>query len=169
MRTGGDGTLRSSGVVDRTLSSDARYSWQDAGSQTRRRGFTPADPTDVRARANGSCKVASDPEGLDESSFSVGRAAAMLGVRVEFLRRLDQAQAVIPSRSPGGHRRYSRRQLQLLSRLRELLDQSFSLTASLRIIALEDELATAQSRIEELRGIPRQLTFRALTELPEGC
>ena len=44
-------------------------------------------------------------------------------------------------RTPGGHHRYSRRQLAFAARIRELLDQGHTLAAVRRIVALEDDLA----------------------------
>jgi hypothetical protein len=71
-----------------------------------------------------------------------------------FLRGLDAAGAVRPGRSAGGHRRYSRRQLELATRIRELFDQGHNLAATLRIVALQDELADAHALIGRLRGQP---------------
>jgi DNA-binding transcriptional MerR regulator len=60
-----------------------------------------------------------------------------------FLRGLDEAKLFTPQRSPGGHRRYSRYQLRLAARARELVDQGTPLEAACRIIILEDQLAEA--------------------------
>ncbi|MFC4911989.1 MerR family transcriptional regulator, partial [Actinomadura gamaensis] len=46
-------------------------------------------------------------------------------------------------RSAGGHRRYSRYQLRLAQRVRDLVDQGTALDAACRIIILEDQLAEA--------------------------
>ncbi|NKQ52871.1 MerR family transcriptional regulator [Amycolatopsis sp. K13G38] len=71
----------------------------------------------------------------------------MLGVQEAFLRSLDNAGLVRPERSEGGHRRYSRRQLTLVVRLREQLDDGHTLAAAGRIIGLEDQLAAAEDRL----------------------
>ncbi|MEV6341117.1 MerR family DNA-binding transcriptional regulator, partial [Nocardia vinacea] len=47
-------------------------------------------------------------------------------------------------RSPGGHRRYSRYQLRIAARVRELVDAGNPLEAACRIVILEDQLADAQ-------------------------
>jgi DNA-binding transcriptional MerR regulator len=73
----------------------------------------------------------------------MGRAAEMLGVTQAFLRNLGAAKLIEPQRSEGGHRRYSRYQLRLAARARELLDQGTALEAACRIIILEDQLAEA--------------------------
>jgi DNA-binding transcriptional MerR regulator len=87
----------------------------------------------------------------DYPAYTMGQAAQVLGVRQAFLRSLDAAGAVRPGRSGGGHRRYSRRQLVLAARIRELVDQGLSLAATLRIVALQDELAAARTLIGQLR------------------
>jgi DNA-binding transcriptional MerR regulator len=79
----------------------------------------------------------------DYPAYTMGRAAEMLGTTPGFLRSLDEAKLITPQRSPGGHRRYSRYQLRLAARARELLDQGTPLDATCRIIILEDQLAEA--------------------------
>ncbi len=88
----------------------------------------------------------------DYPAFTMGQAAQILDVQQAFLRSLDATGVLSPQRSGGGHRRYSRRQLVLAARMRELLDQGLSLDAATRIIGLQDELDVARSRIEELEA-----------------
>ena len=57
-----------------------------------------------------------------------------------------------PQRSAGGHRRYSRHQLQLAARVRELLDQGTALDAACRIVTLEDQLDEARRTIADQRS-----------------
>jgi len=92
----------------------------------------------------------------DYPAYSMGRAAELLGVTQAFLRSLDTANLVTPMRSEGGHRRYSRYQLRIAARARELIDQGTALDAACRIIILEDQLAEAQRINTELREIQRQ-------------
>jgi DNA-binding transcriptional MerR regulator len=75
----------------------------------------------------------------------MGRAAEMLGTSPGFLRSLGALNLVTPQRSEGGHRRYSRYQLRLAARARELVDQGIGLEAACRIIILEDQLTEAQA------------------------
>ncbi|MFC4056318.1 MerR family transcriptional regulator [Actinomadura syzygii] len=74
----------------------------------------------------------------------MGRAAEILGVTPGFLRSLDASGLFVPQRSAGGHRRYSRYQLRLAQRARDLADQGTALDAACRIIILEDQLTEAQ-------------------------
>lgn len=79
----------------------------------------------------------------DYPAYTMGRAAEMLGTTPGFLRSLDEAELITPQRSEGGHRRYSRYQLRLAARARELVDQGTALDAACRIIILEDQLQEA--------------------------
>ncbi|MEO3781990.1 MerR family transcriptional regulator [Actinocorallia sp. B10E7] len=88
----------------------------------------------------------------DYPAYSMGRAAEMLGVTQAFLRSLDTARLISPQRSGGGHRRYSRYQLRIAARARELVDQGTPLDAACRIIILEDQLAEAQRINAELQA-----------------
>ncbi|WP_425297660.1 MerR family transcriptional regulator [Nocardia asiatica] len=89
-------------------------------------------------------------------AYSMGRAAEILGVTPAFLRSLDAAELLTPQRSPGGHRRYSRYQLRIAARVRELVDSGTPLEAACRIIVLEDQLARARELNAELtrRNLP---------------
>ncbi|MEU4198249.1 MerR family transcriptional regulator [Kribbella sp. NPDC026611] len=87
----------------------------------------------------------------DYPAFTMGRAAEMLGTTPGFLRSLDEAKLITPQRSEGGHRRYSRYQLRLAARARELVDQGTALEAACRIIILEDQLAEAIRINEQMR------------------
>ena len=49
-------------------------------------------------------------------AYTMGRAAEIVGVSQDFLRRLGEAKLITPNRSAGGHRRYSRYQLRLAAR-----------------------------------------------------
>ncbi|HEY6795681.1 MAG TPA: MerR family transcriptional regulator [Kineosporiaceae bacterium] len=76
-------------------------------------------------------------------AYTMGRAAELIGATPGFLRSLDEAKLFVPQRSPGGHRRYSRYQLRLAGRARELVDAGTPLDAACRIIILEDQLQEA--------------------------
>ncbi len=81
----------------------------------------------------------------------MGRAAEMIGATPAFLRALGDARLIEPLRSAGGHRRYSRYQLKIASRARELVDEGTPVEAACRIIILEDQLEEAQRINEQLR------------------
>ena len=85
-------------------------------------------------------------------AYSMGAAADMLGVTPGFLRDLGEVGLVTPHRSSGGHRRYSRHQLQLAARARELVNEGTSIASACRIIEMEDQLGVARQRITQLEN-----------------
>src|SRR6476646_1551887 len=86
----------------------------------------------------------------DYPAYTMGRAAEMLGTTQGFLRAIGEARLITPLRSEGGHRRYSRYQLRIAARARELVDHGTALDATCRIIILEDQLAEANATNAEL-------------------
>jgi DNA-binding transcriptional MerR regulator len=88
----------------------------------------------------------------DYPAYTMGRAAHIIGVTPAFLRSLGVAGLIEPERSLGGHRRYSRHQLQLATRVRQLLDDGMLLAAACRIVTLEDRLDAAHRHILALGG-----------------
>ncbi len=87
----------------------------------------------------------------DYPAYTMGRAAEIVGVSQDFLRRLGEAKLIDPFRSPGGHRRYSRYQLRLAARAKEMVDEGTALEAACRIIILQDQLEEALRVNETLR------------------
>ncbi|MFH8346882.1 MerR family transcriptional regulator [Streptomyces sp. NPDC018045] len=87
----------------------------------------------------------------DYPAYTMGRAAAMLGTTPGFLRAIGEHRLITPLRSEGGHRRYSRYQLRIAARARELVDQGTPIDAACRIIILEDQLEEARRINEEMR------------------
>ncbi|AYC39848.1 MerR family transcriptional regulator [Streptomyces griseorubiginosus] len=87
----------------------------------------------------------------DYPAYTMGRAAAILGITPAFLRAIGEAELITPLRSEGGHRRYSRGQLRIAARARELVDQGTPIEAACRIIDLENRLDDALRQNEEMR------------------
>ncbi|MEK2478025.1 MULTISPECIES: MerR family transcriptional regulator [Streptomyces] len=87
----------------------------------------------------------------DYPAYTMGRAAEMIGSTPAFLRAVGEARLIVPLRSEGGHRRYSRYQLRIAARARELVDQGTPIEAACRIVILEDQLEEARRLNEELR------------------
>ncbi len=87
----------------------------------------------------------------DYPAYTMGRAAEMLSTTPGFLRALGEARLITPLRSEGGHRRYSRYQLRIAARARELVDRGTPIDAACRIIILEDQLEEAQRLNAEYR------------------
>ncbi|MEV4533948.1 MerR family transcriptional regulator [Asanoa sp. NPDC049518] len=84
-------------------------------------------------------------------AYAMGAAADALGVTPSFLRAVETAGLFEAHRSGGGHRRYSRHDLQRADRARHLVDDGMRLDAAVRIVSLEYQLAAANTMIEVLR------------------
>jgi MerR family transcriptional regulator/heat shock protein HspR len=99
--------------------------------------------------------MSTDPLGAlddpDHPVLTMSQAAELLGVQAAFLRSLDSSGVLRPHRSPGGHRRYSRHQLQVAARVRELLDHGHPLSSAQVIVQLQDDLADAVADAEHAR------------------
>ncbi len=87
--------------------------------------------------------------------FSVGQVADLLGVQSAFVRRLDTENVVRPARSPGGQRRYSQLQIQLVARVSGMADDGLNLSGIRRILALEAEVDALKQEIEHLQSHDR--------------
>ena len=109
----------------------------------------------------------------DFPSYTVGQAGEVLQVQPAFLRSLDAAGLISPSRSSGGHRRYSRRQLGLAARVQELFNQGHSMVSAKQVLGLEDDLRRvkderdrAHVQRDEARG-QRDLAYQQRDEARE--
>ncbi len=84
--------------------------------------------------------------------FTVGQVSAMLEVRQAFLRRLDEFGVVRPSRSGGGQRRYTRREVTLVQYVTRLTDEGMTLAAIRRVLALERRVRELEAECDALRA-----------------
>jgi MerR family transcriptional regulator, heat shock protein HspR len=94
----------------------------------------------------------------DHPVLTMSQAAELLGVQAAFLRSLDSSGVLHPHRSPGGHRRYSRHQLEVAARMRGLLDDGHLLSSAQLIVGLQDELADARDERDAARRELRDST-----------
>ncbi|MFC5064692.1 MerR family transcriptional regulator [Actinomycetospora atypica] len=83
---------------------------------------------------------AEDLDDEDVPALTTGQAAVVIGVQPAFLRSLDAGRMLRPHRSAGGHRRWTRRQLALATRMRALFDEGLTLTAAWKVVTLEDRV-----------------------------
>jgi MerR family transcriptional regulator/heat shock protein HspR len=88
--------------------------------------------------------------------FTVGQVSVMLEVQQAFLRRLDQLDVVRPSRSDGGQRRYTRREITVVQYVVRLADEGMSLAGIRRILELETQVRDLEQECAALRAQLRQ-------------
>ena len=84
-------------------------------------------------------------------AYTMGTAADIVGVTPAFLRSLGTHGLLEPGRSEGGHRRYSRAELDLAGQVRDLTSEGISLAAACRIVELHQALTAAHAEIAALR------------------
>jgi MerR family transcriptional regulator/heat shock protein HspR len=100
-------------------------------------------------------------EDEDLPLYTVGQVSGMLEVQQAFLRRLDEFGVVRPSRSDGGQRRYSRREVVTVQYVVQLTGQGMTLAGIRRILELEAQVAQLELECSELRARLRQLLDQA--------
>ncbi|UGY90525.1 MerR family transcriptional regulator [Streptomyces gobiensis] len=84
--------------------------------------------------------------------YTVGQVAAMLDVQVAFLRRLDEQGVVVPRRSAGGQRRYSRREISQVAEVIRLTREGLTLTGVRRVLALQARVEDLEADLAAARG-----------------
>ena len=84
--------------------------------------------------------------------FTVGQVSGMLEVQQAFLRRLDEYGVVRPSRSSGGQRRYSRREITVVQYVARLADEGMTLAGIRRILELEARVRQLENQCAALRA-----------------
>ena len=82
--------------------------------------------------------------------YVISVAAELTGLHPQTLRQYDRLGLVSPSRTRGGGRRYSTRDVQLLREVQRLSQEGVSLAGIQRIMDLENHVAALQSRVEDL-------------------
>jgi MerR family transcriptional regulator, heat shock protein HspR len=84
--------------------------------------------------------------------FTVGQVSEMLEIQQAFLRRLDEFRVVRPSRSAGGQRRYTRREITVVQYVVNLVDEGMTLAAVRRVLELEERVRELEARCDALRA-----------------
>ena len=112
-----------------------------------------------------------DPD--DETPvFVISVAAELAGMHAQTLRQYDRLGLVTPSRTRGGGRRYSSRDVRQLREIQRLSHEGVSLPGIARILELEQRVSELEERIaelgEELRAARAPHTHRIFSVSPSG-
>ena len=107
-------------------------------------------------------------EDEDLPLFTVGQVSGMLEVQQAFLRRLDEFGVVRPSRSGGGQRRYSRREIVAVQYVARLTSEGMTLAAVRRILELEAQVRDLELEVAELREQLRRVQAEVGEEAQAG-
>ena len=92
----------------------------------------------------------------DRALYIISVAAELAGVHAQTLRIYERKGLIEPSRTQGGSRRYSDRDITLLRRIQELTNEGVSLAGVRKILDLEADLEDAEDRIAELEAALEQ-------------
>ena len=95
--------------------------------------------------------MAKNPKRSDARTFLISVAAELAGMHAQTLRTYDRLGLVSPSRTSGGGRRYSERDVDLLRHVQRLSqDEGVNLAGIKRIIELTNQVEALQARLQEL-------------------
>jgi MerR family transcriptional regulator/heat shock protein HspR len=87
----------------------------------------------------------------ESRTFLISVAAELAGMHAQTLRTYDRLGLVSPSRTSGGGRRYSERDVDLLRQVQRLSqDEGVNLAGIKRIIELTNHVEALQARVQEL-------------------
>jgi len=84
--------------------------------------------------------------------YSVGQVSQLLQIQQAFLRRLDEFRVVCPTRSTGGQRRYTRREITIVRYVVDLVDEGMTLAGIRRVLHLEERVRELEAERDALRA-----------------
>jgi len=87
----------------------------------------------------------------DERAFLIGIAARLAGMHPQTLRVYERRGLITPRRTARNTRVYSERDVALLRRIQELSEEGLNLVGVERVLKLEQRLARAERRSQDLR------------------
>jgi MerR family transcriptional regulator/heat shock protein HspR len=101
----------------------------------------------------------------ERALYIISVAAELAGVHAQTLRIYERKGLIEPSRTQGGSRRYSDRDIALLRRIQELTTDGVSLAGVRKVLELEADLDDALERIAALEDELEQQRQRQRDEL----
>src|SRR5580698_1077095 len=99
-------------------------------------------------------KSGADPMG--RAVYVISVAAELAGVHPQTLRVYERRGLVDPSRTGGGSRRYSERDLERLRHIQDLTAEGLNLEGVRRVLKLEAEVERLSGELEQLRAESRE-------------
>ncbi|MGH9018546.1 MAG: heat shock protein transcriptional repressor HspR [Acidimicrobiales bacterium] len=92
--------------------------------------------------------------------YVISVAAELAGVHPQTLRLYERRGLVDPSRTDGGNRRYSQRDIDQLRRINDLTAAGLNLEGVRRVLELEADVARLQGEVERIRAEAREALDR---------
>lgn len=87
----------------------------------------------------------------DHAVYVISVAAELAGMHPQTLRIYERRGLVNPARTPGGNRRYSDADLDMLRRVAELTSEGLNLEGIRRVLALELENARLRTELDQAK------------------
>lgn len=88
----------------------------------------------------------------DAAVYVISVAAELTGLHPQTLRTYERMGLITPGRTPGGGRRYSHRDLELLREIADLTAHGIGIEGVRRILELDNQVTALRQRNEELRA-----------------
>jgi MerR family transcriptional regulator/heat shock protein HspR len=101
----------------------------------------------------------------ERAVFMIGIAAELAGMHPQTLRMYERRGLLRPTRSKGGTRLYSQRDVQRLRRIQEMSETGLNLTGIERVLELEQALDAALARVRELEAQMHAQAAAAMAEI----
>ena len=92
------------------------------------------------------------PRDADQAVYVISVAAELTGMHPQTLRIYERKGLLDPSRTSGGSRRFSERDLERLRHIQELTATGLNLEGVRRVLQLEAELARLRAEMAEVRA-----------------
>jgi MerR family transcriptional regulator/heat shock protein HspR len=92
------------------------------------------------------------PESPTRAVYVISVAAELAGMHPQTLRVYERRGLVDPSRTGGGNRRYSQRDIEQLRRIQDLTAAGLNLEGVRRVLELEADVARLQAEIDRVRA-----------------
>jgi MerR family transcriptional regulator/heat shock protein HspR len=83
----------------------------------------------------------------DHPLYTMAQVTEALGVTAPALRRWERAGLVRPGRTAGGQRRYSRRELERLQHVAQLVGEGVTISGIRRVLDLEQRIDELEDRL----------------------
>ncbi len=112
-------------------------------------------PIPIRATGGGG-----EHEASTRAVYVISVAAELAGVHPQTLRVYERRGLVDPSRTGGGNRRYSQRDIEQLRRIQDLTTAGLNLEGVRRVLELEAEVARLRSELDRIRAEARETVER---------
>ena len=84
--------------------------------------------------------------------FTMAQVTESLGVTAPVLRRWERAGLVCPQRTAGGQRRYSRREIERLRHVAQLVGEGMTTGGIRRVLDLERRIGELEDRLADREG-----------------